>query len=144
MKATQFMTREVRCILPETSAAEAWRLMHELGAKHLPVVREGKLVGVLSDRDFLGFCTRSRDGSLVFSDVAAGQVMSVDPVVGLEGASVAELARTMLTHHIDSLPIVGEGRTLVGLVTSTDLLTLLLESREELPMTFRIRPQVSA
>ncbi|MCC6336194.1 MAG: hypothetical protein IT380_19680 [Myxococcales bacterium] len=50
----------------------------------------------------------------------------------------------MSTHHLDALPIVGEGRKLTGLVTSTDLLTLLLETREALPMTFRIRPQASA
>jgi acetoin utilization protein AcuB len=145
MKATQLMTRDVRCILPETTIAEAYRLMHELGVRHLPVVREGMLVGMVSDRDFLGYATRSRDGALVFSNkVTAGQVMSMDPVVGLQGAPVSELADTMLTKHIDSLPIVGEGRRLVGLVTSADLLTLLLERAEPLPMTFRIRPTVSA
>jgi acetoin utilization protein AcuB len=145
MKATQLMTRDVRCILPETSIAEAFRLMHELGVRHLPVVREGMLVGMVSDRDFLGYATRTRDGGLVFSNkVTAGQVMSMDPVVGLQGAPVSELADTMLTKHIDSLPIVGEGRRLVGLVTSADLLTLLLERAEPLPMTFRIRPTVSA
>lgn len=145
MKATQLMTRDVRCILPETSIAEAFRLMHELGVRHLPVVREGMLVGIVSDRDFLGYATRARDGGLVFSNkVTAGQVMTLDPVVGLQGAPVSELANTMLTKHIDSLPIVGEGRRLVGLVTSADLLTLLLERAEPLPMTFRIRPTVSA
>lgn len=145
MKATQLMTRDVRCILPETSLAEAFRLMHELGVRHLPVVREGRLVGVVSDRDFLGYATLARDGALVFSNkVTAGQVMSLDPVVGLQGAPVSELANTMLTKHIDCLPIVGEGRRLVGLVTSADLLTLLLERAEPLPMTFRIRPSVSA
>lgn len=144
MKARQVMTRDVRCVLPETSLAEAWRLMHEHGMRHLPVVREGRLVGVVSDRDFLGFVDKAADGSLVFSDVAVARVMSTEPIVAVDGAPVSELARTMISHGIDSLPIVADGGLLVGLVTSTDLMMLLLEVREPLPVTYRIRPEARA
>jgi acetoin utilization protein AcuB len=144
MKARQVMTRDVRCVLPETSLAEAWRLMHEHGMRHLPVVRDGRLVGLVSDRDFLGFVAKAADGSLVFSNVTVGRVMSTEPIVAVDGAPVSELARTMVSHAIDSLPIVADGGLLVGLVTSTDLLVLLLEVREPLGVTYRIRPEASA
>lgn len=144
MKARQVMTRDVQCVLPGTSLAEAWRVMHEHGLRHLPVVLEGKLVGMLSDRDFLGFVDKAADGSLVFSDVAVGKVMSTEPIVAKHGAPVSELARTMISNGIDSLPVVLDGGMLVGLVTSTDLLVLLLEVREPLPVTYRIRPEATA
>lgn len=144
MKARQVMTRDVQCVLPGTSLAEAWRIMHEHGMRHLPVVLEGKLVGMLSDRDFLGYVDKAADGSLVFSDVPVAKVMSIEPIVAVDGAPVSELARTMISHGIDSLPVVLESGVLVGLVTTTDLMVLLLEVREPLPVTYRIRPEARA
>lgn len=144
MKTTHVMTRDVRCILPETTLAEAWRVMHEAGVRHLPVLRGGKLAGLVSDRDFLGFTDKMPDGSLVFSPVPVGQVMSTDVIVAKKGAPVSELARTMISNAVDALPIVADGGALVGLVTSTDLMVLLLESSEPVPVTYRIRPEVTA
>lgn len=145
MKARQLMTREVQSILPETPLAEAWQLMHALKVRHLPVTVEGKLVGLVSDRDFLGYVVRAKDGSLIFEGaVKAGQVMTLDPVACVQGAPVSELAEQMLTRQIDCVPIVNKERQLVGLVTSTDLMAMLLATREEVPLTFHVRPAVHA
>lgn len=144
MKVKELMTRDVQAILPETSLAEAWRLMHELKVRHLPVVREGRLAGIVSDRDFVGWVTRARDGGLIFPAVTAGEVMTLNPVVCTQGAAVAEIARTMVSRQLDCVPILGEGNALVGLVTSTDLMLLLMEAREQLPVTFHVRPPVHA
>jgi CBS domain-containing protein len=83
-------------------------------------------------------------GALIFSDLPVGRIMSTAPVVAVHGAPVSELARTMLNHGIDSLPVVAEGGVLVGLVTSTDLLVLLLEVAEPLSVTYRIRAEATA
>lgn len=63
---------------------------------------------------------------------------------GLRCAPVSESARTMISNAVDALPIVADGGALVGLVTSTDLTVLLLESSEPVPVTYRIRPEVTA
>jgi CBS domain-containing protein len=56
------MTREVLTIGPETSLHEAARLMAARWIRHLPVVRDGDVVGVVSQRDLVGvFAALSRD-----------------------------------------------------------------------------------
>ncbi|MEZ4460257.1 MAG: glutamate-cysteine ligase family protein [bacterium] len=53
---SQIMTRQVITIGPETSTIEAVRLMRERKISCLPVVRDGKLVGLITERDFLKIC----------------------------------------------------------------------------------------
>lgn len=139
VRARALMTKEVHCVLPETPLVDAWKIMHTHGVHHLPVVRDGKLIGMLSDRDFLGWAERNRDGSLVFSSSTAGHVMSLNPVVAISNTGVRELAQTMRDNRLNALPIVAADNHLIGMVTSTDLVALLLEPRKrELPYTFRL------
>lgn len=50
------MTRQVAIVLEDDDLAEAYIAMRSLEIHHVPVVRNGKLVGVLSDRDILILC----------------------------------------------------------------------------------------
>ncbi len=50
----EVMTRDPDTISPEATALEALRLMEDGGYRHVPVVAEGRLVGIVSGRDFLG------------------------------------------------------------------------------------------
>jgi CBS domain-containing protein len=54
-KLAQVMTSEPRTLTPETNALEALRLMELCNCRHLPVVRDGVLVGIVSRRDFAGY-----------------------------------------------------------------------------------------
>jgi len=140
MKASRLMTRDVQTVLPETPLARAWEVMRDLGFRHLPVVREGKLVGLVSDRDLLGHAAHLRSGSLVFGDTVVGEVMTLNPVVCAKGTPVSEIAETLLQERIDCVPIVSVDNQLVGLVTSSDLVAVLLDKKhpEHLPFTFRV------
>ncbi len=51
---SEVMTKDLDTISPEATALEALRLMEDGGYRHLPVVAEGRLVGIVSGRDFLG------------------------------------------------------------------------------------------
>lgn len=139
MKARRVMTRKVHCVLPETPLSEAWALLHRYEVRHLPVVQHGALVGIVSDRDLLEHLVRSKRGEAFFEDATVGAVMTLNPVVAPLGASVADMARLMVKRHIDSVPIVDMNGTLAGLVTSTDLMQLLLEGEvDALPWSFRV------
>jgi CBS domain-containing protein len=52
--AADMMTRDVDTVAPDTSIREAARLIHETGHNRLPVVQDGKLVGVVTRLDVLG------------------------------------------------------------------------------------------
>lgn len=136
------MTRDVTVIPPELPLAAAWDVMQRKRIRHLPVVRVGALVGMVSDRDILARGHLRPDGSLAVPDgIVVGEAMTPPPLVTCELATdVRELVHTMTERKIDAVPVV-HGLRLIGLVTTTDLLLLLLEREEEarpLPFEFRL------
>jgi len=50
----EIMTRDPRSVSPERSAIDALRLMHDIGCRHIPIVENGCVVGVVSRADFRG------------------------------------------------------------------------------------------
>ena len=121
------MSRKVVSISPD----DTLRIVHdimELGrVRHIPVVRRGELVGVVSQRDLLQASLSnvigipSEDQDLFLEGVSISQVMSAPPVwIGPEG-SIQEAARIMAESKIGCLPVV-EGGKITGIVTETDVL----------------------
>jgi acetoin utilization protein AcuB len=135
MNTSTVMTRDVVVVLPTVTVGVAARMMQKLRIRHLPVVEEGRLVGIISDRDLL-----KRP-----PDTSCGEAMTAAPVTCLSNASVSQVAQLMLQHKIDSIPIVSYSGTLTGLVTSTDLIALLVEQDQAqlLPFDFRLRTAAS-
>lgn len=144
MRASQTMTRDVIVVPPELTLANAWRCMMREHVRHLPVVRAGALVGMLSDRDVLMRGAMGDDGQLQIPPrLLVGEAMTPTPLATCEAsADITELVRTMTEQKIDAIPVV-KGLRLVGLVTSADLIALLVERRgrdeaEPLPFEFRL------
>jgi CBS domain-containing protein len=136
MLTTAVMTRDVTVVRPATSLAVAQRIMERKHIRHLPVVDEGRLVGILSDRDLLRY-----EGSLMDGlDTPAGTAMTPAPITCLITTTVSRVAQLMLDHKIDAVPVVDTAGLLVGLVTSSDLLQLLIESApiQALPFHYRL------
>ena len=131
LSTSTVMTKDVVVVSPLVSVGGAAHLMARLIVRHLPVVQAGRLVGILSDRDLL-----KHDAS-----VSCGEAMTPGPVTCPPNTPVGRAAEIMLHHRIDSVPIVGGEGVLVGLVTSTDLLRLLVEREGDrlLPFDFRLR-----
>ena len=140
MRASLTMTRDVVVVPPEFSLASAWRVMSREHIRHLPVVRAGALVGILSDRDVLPRATLAKDGTLhIPAEVVVGEAMTPTPMQTCEpSTSVGDLVRMMTEKKIDAIPVV-RGLRLIGLVTTTDLLLLLLDREEARPLPFEFR-----
>ncbi len=112
-----FMTREVRTIRADQTIGEAREAMDDHGLRHLPVVGEGGLVGILSDRDLRRETGRGRG-----PDALVRTAMSLSPVSVAPTAPLIEAARTMVERHIDALPVVDSASVLVGILTTIDVL----------------------
>jgi len=97
------------------------------GVRHLPVVRGGKLVGVVSERDLLRLSlshlnARGTDERRAFLQaLEIGRAMSTPAIVIEPAASLEKAALLLAENKIGCLPVV-EGDDLVGLVTATDVL----------------------
>jgi acetoin utilization protein AcuB len=106
--------------------------------RHLPVVSGGALIGVLSDRDILLRATL-QDGRVCAPETPVGEAATVWPHVGAPDTDVCDLVRVMTEKKVDAVPVVEGTDRLVGLVTSTDLLLLLIrldEAKIPLPFVF--------
>ena len=55
MKVQQFMTTRVECLSPRASLRQAARKMKDLGIGSMPVMEDGKLLGIITDRDISCF-----------------------------------------------------------------------------------------
>jgi CBS domain-containing protein len=125
MKANKLMKLEVVTVPPDLPVEAAHKLMLARGVRHLPVVSGDRLAGIVSDRDILLVAGRGAKESFVYPPLTAGQVMSLGPVSAGPNAPVSEMAKAMVESKIDCLPIISAQGSLLGLVTSTDLLLLL-------------------
>jgi len=134
MTVDGIMTREVVTVAPDTALSDVRAQLHEGGFRHLLVVDEGALVGVISDRDVLRALSPFLDTySEEHRDVRtlarpAHEIMRDDPLTVTPGTDVEEAATLVLDHSISSLPVV-EGSEIVGIVTTKDLLRHYTDGR---------------
>lgn len=121
------MTREVRTAPPETTLKQAAALLREHDVRHLPIVEDGRLVGVISDRDL-----RMAYGQHLPPETEVAQVMVPRTIVVAPEARLHHAAKLMVEHRISCLPVCeGLGQHLIGILTSTDLLDHCLDNLRE-------------
>ena len=138
MMVKENMTKYVVTIDPSTTIKVAWEIMGESEFRHLPVVVERRLVGIISDRDLLVY---NPDGEGA-SEETVETCMTPAPITVAKNTVISTAANLMVQHKIDCLPVV-EGGILKGMITSTDLLELLatglVSERATLPWDYEIR-----
>lgn len=113
------MTANPETVSPQDYIAKASEKMKAGKFRRLPVVQDGQLVGILTDRDtlrFIGSEERTRvDGAMTESP------LTISPDTPME-----EAIRLMKKHQISGLPVVEQGKV-VGIVTTSDILQAFLE-----------------
>ena len=134
-----WMTRKLVTLSPEASVAEALTLCRERRIRHIPILEEGRLVGIVSDRDLrdaspaLGDPERGR----ALQEIRVGDVMTREVITADPRDSIENAAQEMYELKIQSLPVVAEGpvvdegsavaeEELLGIVTSSDVMRALV------------------
>jgi CBS domain-containing protein len=128
-----FMTQPVVAVDRNAACDEADALMERNQIRHLPVLDQGQLVGVVGRHDLmrsalgfaLGYGERGR--TKLLHTLTVKEVMREEIVTIGAGQPASEAARLLLEHRIGCLPVLQDGE-LVGIVTSSDLLRLLATS----------------
>jgi acetoin utilization protein AcuB len=124
MLVRDIMRSPVVAISPDTTLQEAYRTMQERAIRHLPVLENETLVGVITDRD-LRLATSSLAPSPFPSGSRVSEVMCRTPLTADAMDPVEDAARIMRERKIGCLPVL-EGRRLIGIITGIDLLDALI------------------
>ena len=150
MRAHQIMTTMVITVGPEASIVDAAKTMLQHHVSGLPVVDAGKLVGIVSEGDFIRRAEvgtqRKRGRWLSFlvgservaSDFAhehgrkVGQIMTPDPVTVTEDTPLEQIVQIMECNNVKRLPVVRAGR-LVGIVSRSDFLHAVADLARDAP-----------
>ena len=129
MKVKDVMTRDIACVNPNDNVERAAQLMNEYNVGSVPVCENGKVIGIVTDRDIT---LRSVAKGYESWSQTVREIMSSNPVCGYPEQDVHEAARIMSERQIRRLPIVENGR-LVGMVSLGDLAveTTLKDNAEE-------------
>ena len=143
----EVMTREVLFVAPGTPLQDVAARMLEARVSGLPVVRDGEVVGVVSETDLLtkaALLGEATPGSLVLALSSnrrhaaakkgartASEAMTAPAITTTPSVSAAAAARLMIERDVNRLPVVDDGQ-LVGIVTRSDLIRIFLRSDAEL------------
>jgi CBS domain-containing protein len=118
------MTPGVRTVSPSQSIAEAAEMMKSEDVGSVPVVEEGRLAGILTDRDIVirAVAERRDPQTVKVDEIASRELVTVEPEQDLD-----EALTLMARHQVRRLPVVEEGR-LVGMLAQADV---ALEAKEK-------------
>jgi CBS domain-containing protein len=123
-RCREIMTRNVKTVNRETSLRATAELMRDGDMGAMPVVEDGKLVGIVTDRDIV--VRAIADGKDVSS--AIGDVMTAEVFAARENDFVFEAIRLMGDRQVRRVPIVNDAGELVGIIAMADV---ALETEDE-------------
>lgn len=115
---SDYMTKEVISVKPDTLNEEVIALMKETGHDGFPVInKDEKIVGIITAFDLL-----LKDWADYVKDI-----MSIEVVVAHEDMSISDASRVMFRQGISRLPVIGRNGKLKGIITNTDMVRSHIE-----------------
>jgi CBS domain-containing protein len=116
----EVMTRDVRACEPNATVAEAAKVMVQEDVGPVPIVEDGRLVGIVTDRDIVvRVVAEGRDpNATTVGEIASTELVTVSP-----GDNLDEALNLLAKRQVRRLPVV-EGDRLVGIVAQADIARL--------------------
>lgn len=126
-----YMMSALTTIPRESSLLDAAMTMRRSSIRHLPIVDGDKLVGIITERDVLR-CSPSllseitqEEYNAIFENTPIARVMTRDPTSVTPDSPIRDAIALMMERKMGCLPVV-EGGRLVGILTRSDLLNVLI------------------
>ena len=132
---SEIMNRTLITVDTHTSLRRAQRMLDQHNIRHLLVMDGKRLVGIVTDRDLRKAAPSSKsplttsEREEFMDELKVVEVMSRKLITASSTTTVREAAKAMVREKIGCLPVV-DGHTLVGIVTETDLLGILVRGEE--------------
>jgi acetoin utilization protein AcuB len=129
------MTKNPLVMTPAETIGQADELMTENRIRQLPVVDEGALLGIITDRDIRSFLAQS---ALVEPEertkalrTKVSDIMTAEPLTLAPDDDLREAIELLIEEKIGGIPVVDQAEGLVGIVTYVDVLRCFLNRLEE-------------
>ena len=113
------MTKEPITVGPDDLLIRASHRMQAGGFRRVPVVSEGKLIGIVTERDL-----REHHGHLEHTKINGA--MTENPLTVTPATTLEEATKILLERQVGGLPVVADGR-LIGIITASDILNAFLD-----------------
>ncbi len=132
MLVNNWMSQPVITVDVNDSMQTAMKLIKEHGIRMLPVLKNGKLKGIVTDRDLKR--TSASDATTLevhellylISTLKIEQIMTPNPITVCLDYTVEETAEVLLKHKISGVPVLDEKDNLVGVITQTDIFRVII------------------
>ena len=128
LRAKDLMSHAVEVVSPDAHLRDAWIKMNRTGCRHLPVVANDKLIGIITDRDLrlafnLPVVEEQTDltRKTVLEGIRVDDCMTSDPKCVSSDTPLHEVADLMSLNKFGAMPVVDEGK-LVGMISYIDFL----------------------
>jgi CBS domain-containing protein len=126
------MTRDVITVTPQTTLPDADMLMVGKMIRRLPVISNGRLVGIVTYGDIRNARPSSVNRlnlwelNYLMPHITVGEMMSRSPITVAPEATIGEAAQLMLKNMISGLPVVDDQGKVVGIITESDIFRLVV------------------
>ena len=126
MRCSEIMTKSVRTATRKTSLREAAAIMRDGDLGAVPVVDEGKLIGIVTDRDIVvRVIAEGKDADTAISEAMTTELFTVTP-----DDFVFEAIRLMGDKQVRRIPVVGPAGELAGIIAMADVALEMEDERE--------------
>ena len=141
-RAKEKMTRIVHSVSPEQKLPEAELCMEEHHCRHVLVMKDEHLLGILSDRDVYLHASLV-DGEMEIPNIPVSRAMTPIVYTCTPDDRIGDIADLMIEKKLDALPVLDQNGKVIGMITSTDLLSLVRKEegvldKDLVPFSFRI------
>jgi len=114
------MITDLIAVSPKDTVESAIQIMQQHSIRHLPVVEDNKLVGLVTESSLRPYLSPEK------LRLPLREVMIINPITVDPEASIDEAARLIYKYKIGGLPVISQGK-LVGIITITDILEAFIE-----------------
>ena len=133
MKVGEWMERKLITIDRKTTIQEAISLMKKHSIRHLPVIEDGRLVGLVTEGDMRQVFIAS-----LLEELGIDDVMIKDPITVTADTEIDDAAKVIHYNKIGGLPVVDKDHRLLGIITVADIMAGFIELMGVLKSSSRI------
>jgi acetoin utilization protein AcuB len=136
MLVRDVMTTDVTTLREDAALVDATLIFASSGVRHIPILNGKKLVGIVTERDLKHYTPSILSGippaeyNRLMGSTPLSKIMTRDPATIEPGKTISEAVQMLYDRRIGCLPVVEDGE-LKGIITTTDMLNLLLKMLKE-------------